>query len=363
VRLLSGATRETLQVYRTDTPQAYGSFGISVSAGGDVDDDGVPDLAVGSAMDVTGLTSTGALYIVSGATGDELYRIDGAVNSATLYGDFVGDVDDDGVADFVCAEPYWHSPDFPSNLLRGRIRVSSGADGSMLWEAQGAEEDDRFGWPARGVGDVNGDGFPDLAVSAPNGGAQDAGEFLLLSGPDGAVLDRTDLPAYANAIAAAPYFDEGGRVDVIVGMPKLINNGGARVYACSQGGVHGFVDLGNALAGTGGVAPRLDGHGELASGGQVSLKVRKVKPGAPGYWFFSLDTAYLPFRGGVFVPDPVSYLFVLPLFANGSGEFFYTGTNPPGIPSGLALYHQFWFLDPGAVKGASATNGLAEIFK
>jgi hypothetical protein len=41
----------------------------------------------------------------------------------------------------------------------------------------------------------------------------------------------------------------------------------------------------------------------------------------------------------------------------------YTVTNPPGIPSGLSLFHQFWFLDPQGPQDASATNGLEEIFK
>lgn len=167
----------------------------------------------------------------------------------------------------------------------------------------------------------------------------------------------------ATSLYSVPFFDEGGSADVIVGMPELDNNGGARIYASDHGGVHGFVDLGHALAGTNPAAPQLKAYGDLTGGGQVSLEVRRVVPGALGYWFFSLDESNLPFKGGVFVPDPTATLFAFPIFANSSGEFTYTGINPTGIPSGLRLVHQFWFNDAGGPQGASATNGMGEIFK
>ncbi|MHC4944388.1 MAG: FG-GAP repeat protein [Planctomycetota bacterium] len=362
VRLLSGATRDTLQVYRT-TPQKYGAFGLSLSANGDVDEDGIPDLGVGSSMDVIWPYTTGAFYIVSGATGDELYRIDGDAGSYSMYGDIIGDASGDGVADFISAEPFWAHPNDPTDSDRGRVRAWSGADGSLLWQAEGSDTDDWFGWPANAAGDVDGDGYMDVAVSAPKGGTEGIGQLLFLSGKDGAVIDETDLPTGASSLVCAGYVDEGGTTDVIVGMPNLDNNGGARLYASSEGGVHGFVDVGHALKGTAPAAPQLKGYGDLAEGGEVSLKVRRVLPNAFGYWFFSLDQANLPFKGGVFVPDPNAALFTFPVYSDVNGDFMYTGTNPPGIPSGLALYHQFWFTDPGAVQNASATNGLAEIFK
>jgi hypothetical protein len=362
VRLVSGATRETLQVYQT-TPYKYGSFGLTVSAGGDIDEDGIPDLGVGSAVDAVSPYTTGAFFIISGATGDELYRIDGDPGSYTMYGEIIGDADGDGVDDFVAAEPYWAHPEDPIESDRGRIRAFSGADGSLIWQAEGSDIEDGFGWPAAAADDVNGDGYMDVAVSAPGGGSLSVGELLFLSGKDGGVLDRTDLPVRAVSLFSVPYFDEGGTADVIVGLPALDNNGGARIYASDHGGVHGFVDLGHALAGNGPAAPQLKAYGDLAAGGQVSLKVRRVEPDALGYWFFSLDESDLPFRGGVFVPDPTATLFAFPIFANPSGEFTYTGINPAGIPGGLRLVHQFWFIDAGGPQGASATNGLGEIFK
>ncbi|MFH1999223.1 MAG: VCBS repeat-containing protein, partial [Planctomycetota bacterium] len=362
VRLLSGATRETLHVYRT-APQEYGWFGVSVSAGGDVDEDGIPDLGVGSGIDLLPPLGTGTFYVLSGATGEELYHIDGGPGSLFLYGNIIDDANGDGVADFITSEPDWTHPNDPPHSDRGRVRAWSGKDGSLLWRVEGTAKGDQFGWAAEGAGDVNGDGYTDVAVSARYGGTGDLGEFVLISGEDGSILDRTDLPVYASSFASIGSFDPGASADVIVGLPDLDNNGGARLYACSQGGVHGFKDLGNALKGTNPAAPQLKGYGGLGGGEESSLKVRRVLPNAPGYWFFSFDTAYLPFKGGVFVPEPYGILFVFPIFADGNGEYAFSAITPPDLPAGTMLVHQFWFYDAGAVLGASATNGLAEIFK
>lgn len=361
VRLLSGKTRETLQVYRT-TPDEYGSFGLTVSANGDIDEDGIPDLGIGSGVDVVSPYTTGAFFIVSGATGEEIYRIDGDPASYTVYGDIIGDADGDGVDDFISAEPFWRHPDDPIDSDRGRVRAWSGADGSLLWQGEGSDTDDTYGWPAAAAGDVNGDGYMDVAVSAPGGGTEGVGELVLLSGLDGSDLDRTDLPVRTNSIFSIPHFNEGGSADVIVGLPELDNNGGARVYASTAGGFHGFVDLGNALAGTHPAGPQLKVYGDLGAGGLASLKVRRVKPNALGYWFLALDEGYIPFKGGVFVPKPSSLLFTFSILANINGEFSYSAATPPGL-TGLKLVHQFWFVDGNGPFGASATNGLAEFFK
>jgi hypothetical protein len=361
VRLLSGATGETLQVYH-GMIQQDGIFGSSLSAEGDLDEDGVPDLGVGSSDKSIYPFEAGVFYILSGATGEELYRVEGMEGALYVRGDIIGDADGDGVADFITAEPHWWRPDDPWSGDRGRVQGWSGSDGSLLWQLEGEETSDWFGSAAEGVGDVNGDGYADVAISAFYGGTDDQGEFLLVSGRDGTVFDRSDLPSAATRFARIPYFDEGGCADVLVGLAYLNNDGGARIYASSQGGLQGFKDLGHALAGTPPAAPQLKGYGGLGVGELFSLKVRRVLPGAQGYWFFSPGAVELPFKGGVFVPDPYPYLFTVPVLANSEGEFTYSVSVPSGIPGGAGLVHQFWFHDPGAPLGASATNGLMEIF-
>jgi hypothetical protein len=361
VQIYSGADGQVLDTFET-TPQSNGAFGTTLSSDGDLDGDGIPDLAVGSSMDVVPGSTTGALYLISSVTGDELFRVDGDNGSYTVYGAIMGDADGDGVNDVIAAEPMWMKPGDPFDSDRGRVRVVSGATHGQLCQAEGTTITDEFGWDAAGAGDVNGDGYADVALSVPGDGTGDR-KLVFLSGRSGAVLDEIILPAEASRIAAAGYYDDGASCDVLVGMRDFAVNGGARIYASSHGGIHGFIDLGHSLAGTGGLAPTLHGYGELSGGGDIAIKVRHVLPSTSGFWFYSLGQTAIPVRGGIFVPDPYNVFFTLPVSTNAIGEFSLMGVNPLGIPSGLSLFHQFWFNDPGAVQAASATNAMQETFK
>jgi hypothetical protein len=73
------------------------------------------------------------------------------------------DLNGDGVADKVIRE-IRISPDTPGF---SRIAVQSGADDSIVWEAVSTESNDLFGWHLTSADDVDGDGLPDLLVSAP----------------------------------------------------------------------------------------------------------------------------------------------------------------------------------------------------
>jgi hypothetical protein len=127
--------------------------------------------------------------------------------------------------------------------------------------------------------------------------------------------------------------------------------------------VHGFVDLGLAKPGASGKAPRLNGYGDLAANGLVTIKVRDALPFAAGIWFIGLSQGNVPFKQGTLVPLPGPLFFSIPLPADALGEVTITANNPAGVFAGLAIYHQFWFADAGASAHVSASNGLREIFK
>jgi FG-GAP repeat protein len=142
--------------------QTYSEYGISVAGPGDMNGDGVPDLAVGAPRFFGVGVNSGQVQVFSGADGVMLFQMDGANASGALGIEIesVGDVNADGRADLVI----FGELDPPAGVVL--CRVFSGLDGSVL-TSQGGSGLDNWGDEIAGGGDLNGDGFPDFAVSAP----------------------------------------------------------------------------------------------------------------------------------------------------------------------------------------------------
>jgi hypothetical protein len=118
-------------------------------------------------------------------------------------------------------------------------------------------------------------------------------------------------------------------------------------------------DLGNGLAGTLGV-PTLTGSGSLLGGQPVTLSLTNAPPNAPVIAVAGLNLLVQPVMGGVLVPSP-DLLVVGAALTNANGQFSTTESWPAGVPGGVSTYFQFWFPDPGAPLGFTATNALAAV--
>jgi hypothetical protein len=159
-------------------------FGSAVVATPDIDADGQADIFVGApGTDVDSLVDAGAVRLISSATQLELWRADGT-EAGGEFGSSVaalGDVDDDGVPDVVVGAPLSD----PGGLIdAGSAFVLSGATGSVLFRIDGAAPGERLGTSMAGLGDVTGDGHPDVVVGAPGAGTDavpDAGAAFLFS--------------------------------------------------------------------------------------------------------------------------------------------------------------------------------------
>jgi predicted outer membrane repeat protein len=122
-------------------------FGASCAAVGDLDGNGVTELAVGANLDNTGFPDAGALYVL-------FLNPDGTVGSFEKIAHGLGG--------------------FPTGLL---------------------DESDRFGSSCTSLGDLDGDGFPELAVGAlrDDTGGPDRGAVYLISLDQDGTVDGTPV--------------------------------------------------------------------------------------------------------------------------------------------------------------------------
>lgn len=232
-------------VIRTLTGEAVGNtFGSAVDAGFDVDGDGVGDVISGApGFDVGNpFDNRGRAYVHSGATGNLLFTVTGG-NAFDAFGSSVallGDVDGDGRSEFAVGAP-------GATGSAGQVTVFRGINGVAFWARTGDVAGDRFGASVAAAGDITGDGVPDLLVGAPYktvGGLAGAGRIHLFSGATGLLVRAFDATQAAEhlgvAVASVPDLDADGVRDVVGGAPDhdgpwLIDSGRARAWSGATG--------------------------------------------------------------------------------------------------------------------------------
>ena len=164
-------------------------FGFSVDGIGDVNGDGYSEVIVGAPHVFSigpGSTSYGRVF--DGKTGALLYESDGGSDDDhrghTVRG--IGDFNGDDVPDFmVCSEP-----DFCFGWLSPAARIYSGASGALLAEPTVGNWYDFDEQSADGAGDVDGDGFDDVILGEPDGFVtlSDQGRAYVYGGPGGTLI-------------------------------------------------------------------------------------------------------------------------------------------------------------------------------
>ena len=189
--LESGSSAPLFDPTFTSNPGNPGDFfGWSVAGAGDVNGDGFDDWIVGAqSASPGGRDDAGSAFVYSGADGSLLYQKDGAEAGDNFAWSVstAGDVNKDGHADFIVGAPNTGKADL------GTAFVYSGADGDLLYAKTGEPETIRFGRSVGTAGDVNGDGCGDFIVGSPEaspGGKTSAGSAFVYSGADGALLYR-----------------------------------------------------------------------------------------------------------------------------------------------------------------------------
>ena len=257
----------------TLTPTANNKqLGTSFASVGDIDGDGVTDLAVGDPSYKSGtFLGSGIVYIVSGADGTMLRAYQGDAAASQFFGSSRAalDANGDGVTDLAVGSPgYAGSIGYGA----GAVRVYSGTDGALLTFTTGTAAS-QFGSSVVNAGDQNGDGRDDLYVGAPSANSN-RGAVYAQSGADGSTLRTVNSPvtfgSFGVTLAALGDVDGDGLKDVAVGSPSLRNGtignaGKVSILRSSDGsfaaevpGTVVYTRLGQSLA----PAPDANGDGQ-----------------------------------------------------------------------------------------------------
>lgn len=197
--------------FRIDGLAAGDRFGLSIASLGDLNGDGREDLAIGAPGADPGATprvDAGAVYVIYGAAAFsgvfDLTTIDGSngtVVEGASAGDLLGfsvaagDLNGDGFADLATGAPL-ASPGNPVRTEAGVVYVLFGRstpfpaatvvtqlNGPNGFRLEGVAPGDHAGFAVGSAGDLNGDGYDDLAIGAPQADA-DAGQAYVFYGRD-----------------------------------------------------------------------------------------------------------------------------------------------------------------------------------
>ena len=248
--------------WATEGNQASASYGASVASAGDVDGDGDTEVIVGAPNYDDGQTDEGKVFVFLGsqsglsATANWSAQADSAF---VFFGHSVasaGDVNNDGYDDIIIGTPFYNGIDggafvwFGSNSGLGANGTPANAD----WKRESAFDGDEFeyGRSVAGAGDVNGDGYDDIIIGAPDGdGGQSNEGFVYVyygsaSGPASSLswkAESNDANAFFGwSVSSAGDVNNDGYDDIIAGSPHYINHGAAFVWF---GGASGLGSTGN----------------------------------------------------------------------------------------------------------------------
>lgn len=202
--------------------KAGDNLGYSVAGTGDLNDDGTPDIVVGiPGFDPNGLVDAGSVAAFSGADGSPLWSRDGFRSNAFLGTVVValGDLDGDGIPDVVASAPASLGP----AGVGGYVEVLSGVDGSVVREIDPNAGEELFGLALAAVGDVDGDLTDDFVVGVPGRGASAPGLARVISGADGHLIRTLDAVgterAFGRAVAGVGDVDGDAIPDFLIGAP------------------------------------------------------------------------------------------------------------------------------------------------
>ncbi len=204
-------------------PALSGSFGEHVVNVNDFDNDGFEDYAVAARSFTTSAGAVGRVFVYSGRDGSLLQTFDG-VQATARFGESiqeVGDVDGDGFRDLCIGAPDYDDPVSGPNA--GRIACFSGATGTEIWSI---------------VGEVGSGGNLGVSLGAISDGTLTGTSAIVAGEPNYAnTFTATGRVVYYDAANGAMLDTEDGVIAFdSLGKTLATRAGSPALYAGSAGG-------------------------------------------------------------------------------------------------------------------------------
>lgn len=307
------------------------NFGGAIGTAGDVDGDGFSDILVGSRSYTGTQPLEGRVQLFRGAADAPAPSIGWSARSGisnSFYGWVVasaGDVNGDGFDDVLATAPNATVLTPTVGLVVLFYGGASGPTSNANWFAVGPSTNSSFGFAAACAGDVNGDGYDDIVVGAPDYSHEGTvsvwygGAGGPVSGPADWTVTGPQLGShFGHSVASAGDVNGDGYADIIVGAPtddssfagqvRPVDEGRAYLYLGSAAGLgtgavwsalggQGGGNLGNSVAGAGDVNG--DGFGDVIVGMESW-----DQPVGPGLSLIDVGRAYV-YHGNSAGLDPV----------------------------------------------------------
>lgn len=208
-------------VLRTvNSPSTSESFGRSLCWAGDLDADGVPEIAIGSVGGLPGQSVSGRIYFYSFAKNAMIRVIVETFASGVpdTFGNVVvdvGDLDADGFPEIAATLDRTNSADVDV------VRIYSGATGAIVRDLVSPVGAHEFGRSVVGGGPVGPNGHHVVVIGAPHENSA-SGAVYRFDAETGTLLDRLAADGclfFGTSLAVTEGPDETGAFTLIVGAP------------------------------------------------------------------------------------------------------------------------------------------------